>query len=94
MFFFPRSLLRTFRSREPEELSAIQFHGIVPATGSRLEIAIGKHRALLQLHVQLPPRPLDLNADDPLDVQFGARVPVYNYHDDNNYNNSRRKKQD
>ena len=83
-------MLQTFRSREPEELSAIQFHGIVPATGSGLEIAIWKHRALLQLHVQLPARPLDLNADDPLDVQFGACVPGHSYHDIKNYNNSRK----
>ena len=91
MFFLPKLLLPTFCSREPEELSAIQLHGIVPATGSGLEIAIGKHRALLQLHVQLPARPLDLNADDPLDVQFGARVPGHNNHEENNQNNSRRK---
>ena len=91
MFFSPRSLLPTFCSREPEELSAIQLHGIVPATGSCFEIAIGKHRALLQLHVQLPARPLDLNADDPLDVQLGARVSGYNNHEDNNNNNNQQK---
>ena len=67
---------RSFGPGESEELGAVQFNGILPTARVFFEVTIWEHRALFELHIELPTRAFYFDADDSFDVQLGRCVSV------------------
>ena len=67
---------RSFCPGESEELGAVQLNGIVPPARVFFEVTVREHRALFQLHIELPTRTFYFDAEDSFDVQLGRCVSV------------------